>query len=63
MIGRIRSATRRAVAAVCGYPQGIACWIRVRYPEWAPTHGHVALVALCGCDEQSSVSSERVTPS
>jgi hypothetical protein len=63
MIRPTRSVTRRAMAAIWGCPQGVACWIRLRYPEWAPTRGHIALVALCGCDEQSSVSSERVTPS
>jgi len=41
----------------------VACWVRGRYPQWAPTSGHIALVALCGRDEQPSVSSERVTPS
>ena len=46
---------RHAVSAV-------ACWVRGRYPRWAPPRGHIALVALCGRDEQLSVSSER-TPS
>jgi hypothetical protein len=63
MIRRVVSVTHRTVAAVWACPQGISCWIRARYPEWAPARGHVALVALCGCDEQPSVSSERVTPS
>lgn len=45
-------------------PRRIACWVRVRYPEWAPARGHIALVALCGCDDARSVSSgRRVTPS
>ena len=40
-----------------------ARWVRARYPDWAPARGHIVLVALCGRNEQLSVSSERVTPS
>jgi len=27
-----------------------AAWVRDGYPDGAPRHGHIALVALCGAD-------------
>jgi len=27
-----------------------AHWFRDSYAQWAPPHGHVALIALCGRD-------------
>ena len=26
-------------------------WLRTGYPDWAPGHGYVPLIALCGRDD------------
>jgi len=52
--------TRRAILTAWHCPSVFACWIREGYPEWAPRHGHVALVAMCGRD--GSLINQRPRP-